>query len=168
MRRVRINRVLLPRLQMNLMPHSIKILRPSRRTASRRHSPLPRHVKRNASPPAAKCLFLPEHAANRRMPMFRTSLPRNHHQFLSAHSLGVHISKNLQPRRRQLAQTKIRHFHPLLLLRRDQNPRLQQQLRSSQRNFTVFQCILTPPLYNITVRGVRISESRARDGPSEN
>src|SRR5271170_5730588 len=98
--------------------------------------------------------------------MLRTSLPRNHHQFLGADPLGIHISKNLQPRRRQLAQTKICHFHPLLLLRRDQYPRPPQQFRGSQRNFTVLQRTLTPSLYNIATRGVSILESRARGRPS--
>jgi hypothetical protein len=163
MRRVRIYRVLLPGLQMNLMPHSIKIFRPRRRATSRRSSPLPWHVKRNAPPSAAKSFFLARHSTNRRVPMLRTSLPRNHHQFLRAHPLRIHISKNLQSALRQLAQPKIRHFHPLLLFRSDQDPRVPQQFHGRQRNFVVPQSALASSLYNIAARGVSVLQSRNRN-----
>jgi len=146
MRRIWINRVLLSRFQMNFTPYRIEIFRPRRRQTSRSQRPLPWYIKRNTSPPAAKSFFLPRYAANRRMPMLRTSLPRNHHQLLRAHPLRIHIGEYLQTRRRQLAQTKIRHFHPSLLFRGNQYPRPPQQFRSSHRNLNVLQSALTSML----------------------
>src|SRR5436305_1143935 len=94
--RVRRNRKLLPPPQHDLPPPRVTPLLPPRRPARRLPHRLPLHIQLHPPPPATKRLHLPRLPPHRRMPMLRTSLPRQQNQLLRAIPLIVLIHHNAQ------------------------------------------------------------------------